>query len=286
MDPTANNPSGLRGSPATALQMLQEGPKNAMGMDRGSVRGSPSRVLQMLETVSAEQKNVEMDFDPNAFFLSSRPSSQESPGDQDPQNAMNSLLPEAINANSLYSHSPNAGNQSYVSCMQMCEKARVEESTKRKNQDVNAENQSYASCMQKRKFARVGGKGDLKGALYQRERQIKYKQDSIDLEQELQQEQTSAIQSGRQTPEEVSDYLQKTEAKTMASDNGQKLVMKIQYLQNVERRNPTQRGQLHRTQKKLHTLITAEKRNALQELSAENALMLLSEAASDFCAPT
>ena len=182
---------------------------------------------------------------------------QESPGGQDSQNAMNGLTPEPISC--TYARSLNAGYQSYA---------------------------AYMKQYEKRKYARVGGKDDHQGALYQRERQKKYKQDSTDREQQMQKEQKRVIEDGQQTPEEVFDYLEKIDARTETSEKGKKLVMQIQSLENVMIRNSTQRGQLHRTRVKLDNLKTEERIKALQELSAQNAIMSLSESASDFCAPT
>ena len=292
--------SGSRGSPAAAFQMLQQGANNAL-IGGLAVRRSPAKALQLLEMGSAcaartrmsyaatilpvEQEPVEMGFDPDAFFRdslpSSLPSSQESGGeqereqeDQDPQSIMQlcekACAGDSTNANSPHTHNANPGIPCYASSLQ-------------------TSNKREFACVERREQSQYASS-------YQQERQKLYKKERDELEQQMQQAQTRVIQSGRQTSAEVSRLLRKTEAKTIASDVGKTLTMKIQSLENVVPKNSTQRGQLRRTQTKLRTLITKANLEALEcilllspqnilLLSADNSMMSLSEAAKDFCAP-
>ena len=243
----------------------------AVSMERCSFRGSPSKALQLLEMGSAradtfttdartgvqhsvdeqsEQRSVDSDFDPDCFFRSSLPSSQESP--DDPQNAIHIDLPNASNVSN------------------------PENTQKRKNEKLASKKDDKSMSPNQKKL----------NALYQREWQKKCKQDRIDCEQQIQQQQHRIIQEGRQTLKELSNLLQKVQENVEASNNGRKLIMKIEALHTIKNRNGTQRSQLHRTVTKLRNLIIEEKKQALDEVSASNAMMSLSEAAEAFCAPT
>lgn len=213
--------------------------------------------------------SVDSNFDPDGFFKSSLPSSQESRAS--PQKQKKSL------ADSQKQSLPELQQESVADLQDAMH--------------TDLPNELFAerdrmSCSQKRKFTRREFGGDEKSARYQRERQEKYKQDSKNCEEQIKEEHKRIIQGGRQTPQEVTEYLLKIEAKTEASKDGQKLINQIQTLKNIKHRNGTQRGQLHRALTKIRNLITAEKKQALEELSAQNAIMSFSESASDFCAPT
>ena len=312
------SPAVTRGSPAVVLKMLQISAGYFSGiaasMERGSSPNSPARALQLLEARCAsagtsmsdanigmqhfagkqpEQMSVDSvdsNFDPDGFFKSSLPSSQESRASPQKQKESVADLPDASQESRA---SPQKQKKSLADSQKQSLPELQQESVADLQDAMHTDlpNELFAerdrmSCSQKRKFTRREFGGDEKSARYQRERQEKYKQDSKNCEEQIKEEHKRIIQGGRQTPQEVTEYLLKIEAKTEASKDGQKLINQIQTLKNIKHRNGTQRGQLHRALTKIRNLITAEKKQALEELSAQNAIMSFSESASDFCAPT
>ena len=317
------DPSGSRGSPSRAFELLQRGQLErgqyayvaghaaglGTGMDRGSVRGSPSQVLHLLES-SAVLRNMvceyagmehpepeeQVYFDPDSFLCSSLPFSQEPPGAEDLQNAIdpqNAMDPQ--NAIDL--------EKAYQTLAAEHEKSELLENQP-DTHNVNAEIQGLAMlaevssnsamlaelpCLQKskkRKFKSPEHQkpGAAEAAEYQRERQNIYNQEAREIEEEIRQAHTRLIQCGKLTLEQVEKILCNTQERTMTSDVGAKLFQEIQSLRNTKGKTATERSQLHRLQKKLRSLIAHEQKTVL-----DACLVLFIpeyEPSNEFCAPT
>lgn len=297
MDPAADCGSGGRGSPRKAFQMLQDGAgyaaRSYAGMEMDSnTESTQKRIIKMMEQNASNRtiKQEEVPLDPDSFFVQSSQESNVCEDLQDSRDALNEKQSAEIIGSTPIPAVEIVETIQHLSVPQLKlnllhlfnnDAAPPPPPPPLSGQPSPSEQPSSSgSNIEAEKCKRA------QNALRQKSYQKKYTQYSQDLKQKMQQEQKRVIGEGRQTPEEVYNKMMETDAETNASECGYKLVAQIQSLSNVMNRNTTQRGQLHRVQIKLRNLIIDQRIVALQELSAQNAMISLSEAASDFCAPT